>query len=79
MEEKYYEIEKIAKQKICQADQIISCKNYISTLYKKNINIYEMDENLDFRKIGDISSSNTILDFDFNYKYRDILLTVPNH
>ena len=77
MDVKDFEIENIVKQTIHDANQIISCKNYIGTFCDKNINIYKLDDNLDIMEINNISSKNIILDIDFNYKYKDILLSVP--
>ena len=77
MDVKDFEIENIVKQTINDANQIISCKNYIGTFYDKNINIYKLDDNLDIMEINKISSKNIILGIDFNYKYKDILLSVP--
>ena len=67
----------ISKQQTIEAEHIINCENYISTSYADSINIYELDDDLNINWISGISTNIQFLDFDFNHKYKDILLTVP--
>ena len=73
------EINKVLKQKIEDAKGIACCKNYIGSFFEDSINIFELTENLDIQLKSSLSTEWPITNIDFNYKYKDILLSCSSY
>ena len=73
------EINKVLKQKIDDAKGIACCKNYIGSFFEDSINIFELTENLDIQLKSSLSTEWPITNIDFNYKYKDILLSCSSY
>ena len=73
------EIKKISKQQIGYAKGITCCKNYIGSFFRDTISIFELTEGLDIQQKSSFSTGKPISNIDFNYKYKDILLSIPSY
>ena len=75
------EIDKIAKKgmNIRGITNFKSCKNYIGSFKDQTINIFELTESFNMFLINSFKTDKYIADIDFNPKYKNILLSIPNY
>ena len=75
------EIDKIAKKgmNIRGITNFKSCKNYIGSFKDQTINIFELTERFNMLLINSFKTDKYIADIDFNPKYKNILLSIPNY
>ena len=75
------EIYKLAKKGLDINNGITNfknCKNYIGSFKDQTINIFELTENFNILLKNSIKTNKYIADIDFNPKYKNILLSIPN-